>query len=93
MRRKRTKQTFKLQLLALVLALALVWYSLNPAPRSVIRSRKKAKPPEKKKLNVAPQHVPTTFPVVFGSTGGAAELSLSPDEDEDDFTWPEFIDG
>ncbi|PYS89371.1 MAG: hypothetical protein DMF64_17960 [Acidobacteria bacterium] len=93
MRRERTKQTFNLQLLALVLALALIWYSLNPAPRPVIRKKREAEPPDEKKRNVAPQSMPATFLITFRPTGGAAELLPSPDEDKDDLDWPEFIDG
>lgn len=34
-----------------------------------------------------------TLPMVFRQTGEATEPSLSHSEDEDDFEWPEFIDG
>ncbi|HWT03728.1 MAG TPA: hypothetical protein VN256_25995 [Pyrinomonadaceae bacterium] len=92
MRRERTKQTLKLRLLALVLALALVWYSLNPAPRPIIRKKREAEPPDEKKRNVEPRSMPATLPLAFRPTGGAIEPSPAPDEDEDDFEWPEFID-
>jgi hypothetical protein len=51
MRREQTKQTLKLRLLALVLALSLVWYSLNPAPRPVTRKKLKEELPDEKKRN------------------------------------------
>jgi hypothetical protein len=93
MRRERAKQTLKLRVLALVLALALVWYSLNPAPRAVTRKKPKATPPDEKKRTVEAQSMPATLPVSFRHLGGMAEPLPSPDEDEDDFEWPEFIDG
>jgi hypothetical protein len=91
MRRERTRQTFKLRLLALVLALALAWYSLNPAPRPVIRKKLKEEPPDEKKRNIEPLSMPATLPVAFGTISEAAEPL--PPADEDDFEWPEFIDG
>lgn len=93
MRRERTQQTFKLRLLAFVLALALVWYSFNPTPRPVIRKKREAEPPDEKKRNVEPRSMAAALPVAFRPTGGAIGPSLTPDKDEDDFEWPEFIDG
>ena len=93
MRREQTKQTLKLRLLAFVLALALIWYSLNPAPRPVIRKKREAEPPDEKKRNVEPQGMPATLPMAFRLMGAEVELLPSCDKDEDDFEWPEFIDG
>jgi hypothetical protein len=93
MRKERTKQIFKLRLLALVLALALVWYSLNPVPRPVIRRKRDDELPDEKKRNVEPQSMPATLPVVFRSLGEVEEALLPHDEDVSDFQWPEFIDG
>ena len=93
MRRERIKQTIKLRILAFVLAFALVWYSLNPAPRSVIRKKQEAEPPDKKKRNVKPRNMPVTLPVALRPTGGTAEPLQYTYKDEDDFEWPEFIDG
>jgi hypothetical protein len=93
MRRERTKQTLKLRLLALVLALLLVWYGLNPAPRLVVGKKREAEPPEGKKRNVEPRSMPATLPVAFRPTGEAIESLPTPNKDEDDFEWPEFIDG
>ena len=92
MRRERTKQTFRLRLLAFVLALALVWYSFNPAPRTVIRQKREAEPPDEKKRNVEPRSMPATLPVAFTLVGETIESAPSLDIDEDDFEWPEFID-
>lgn len=91
--RERNKQTIKLRLLALVLALALVWYGLNPMPRPVIRKKREAEPPDEKKRNVEPRGMPATLPLAFRPTGGAIEPLPTPDKDEDDFEWPEVIDG
>ena len=89
MKREWTNQTLKLRLLAFVLALALVWYSLNPSPRLVVRKKREAEPPEGKRRSVEPRSVPATLPVAFRPT---AEPPSTIDGDEDDFEWPEFID-
>lgn len=93
MRRRQTKQTLKLRLLALVLALAIVWYSFNPTPRPVTRRKREAEPPDEKKRNVEPRSMPATLPLAFRPTREAIEPLHTPDKDEDDFEWPEFIDG
>jgi hypothetical protein len=93
MRRVQIKQTFKLRLLALVLALALIWYSLNPAPEPVIRKKREAEPPDEKKRNVELRSMPVTLLFVFRPTGEVVEHFPLSDEDEDDFEWPEYIDG
>ena len=93
MSRVQTKQTLKLRLLALVLVLALIWYSLNPAPAPVIRRKRDNELPDEKKREVEPQSMPVILPVAFRPIREMAAPLLSPDEDEDDFEWPEFIDG
>jgi hypothetical protein len=93
MRRVQTKQTLKLRLLAFVLALALLWYSLNPTPRVVIRKKQDDEPPDEKKQNVEPHNMPATSSLAFRRMGQLGESSSTPIEDEDDFEWPEFIDG
>ncbi|MDT5063180.1 MAG: hypothetical protein QOH63_3639 [Acidobacteriota bacterium] len=93
MRKERTKQTIKLRLLALVLALALVWYSLNPVPTPIVRRKRDDELPDEKKRNVEPQSMPATLPVVFRSLGEVEEVLLPHDEDVSDFQWLEFIDG
>jgi hypothetical protein len=94
MRREQTKQTFKLRLLAFVLALALTWYSFNPTPRFEVRRKPEDEQPDANKREAAPQLSTTALPpVALGRTvGGLAKLN-PPIEDEDDFDWPEFIDG
>lgn len=93
MRRAQTKQTLKLRLLAFVLALALIWYSLNPVPTPIIRRKRDDELPDEKKRNVEPQIIPATLPTAFRTIRVMAEPLPSPDKDEDDFEWPEFIDG
>jgi hypothetical protein len=93
MRRVQTKQTLKLRLLAFVLALALMWYSLNPSPRSSIRRKREDKPSDEKQPNIEHKSVPAILPFAFRPAREMANVLPSPDEDEDDFEWPEYIDG
>jgi hypothetical protein len=93
MSREQTKQTLKLRLLAIVLALALIWYSLNPAPTPLLRRKRDDEPPDEKKRKVEPRSMPVTSPVAFRPIREMTESMPSLDEDEDDFEWPEFIDG
>ena len=93
MNREQTKRTLKLRLLAFILAVALVWYSLNPVPGHIIRRKQDDELPDEKKRNVEPHTMPATLTLAFGPFGETAEASPSPKEDEDDFEWPEFIDG
>jgi hypothetical protein len=91
----QSKQTLKLRLLALVLALALAWYSGNPVPRPIIRRKGDDEPHEEKKRSLGPRSSLGTVLAAFGTTGEMAEPlpSSDEDEDEDDFQWPDFIDG
>lgn len=93
MRRVQTKQTLKFHLLALVLALALLWYSLNPAPGTVMHEKQEPDLPDERKQNVEPRSAPAIMPITPGPSGGGAEHLFSFSEGEDNFEWPEFIDG
>jgi hypothetical protein len=93
MNREQTKQTLKLRLLALILAVALIWYSLNPVPGHIIRRKQEDELPDDKKRKVEPQAMPATLTLAFRPFGEIAESLPSANEDEDDFEWPEFIDG
>jgi hypothetical protein len=93
MKRERRKQSFRLRLLAFVLAVLLVWYSLNPAPRPAARRNQEAEPPDEQKRTVEPRGVPATLPSAFRPTLLPAEPLPSEGDEEDDFEWPEFIDG
>jgi hypothetical protein len=92
MRKGQTGLTFKLRLLAFVLAVALVWYSLNPAP--IIRHKREEEPPDEKRRSVEPQVERTaTLQAVLGASGEIAKPLPALDEDMDDLEWPEFLDG
>jgi hypothetical protein len=96
MRRERAKQSFKLHLLAFVLALALAWYSLNPAPGSIDRIRREDELPDEKKREAEPGlHGSPLFPALLAPPGARPwdEPASKRDEDDEDFEWPEFIDG
>jgi hypothetical protein len=88
-----SSSSFKLRLLAIVLALALIWYSLNPTQRPAIRKKRDAKLPDEKRQNIEPRSMPTILPIAFRPMERIVELLPSSDEGEDDFDWPEFIDG
>lgn len=95
MRREPTKQTFKLRLLAFVLALAIVWYSLNPAPRASSRIKRENELPDEKKREAEPRLqraaiMPLSFGALSAGLGATPSTQLAED---DDFDWPEFIDG
>lgn len=93
--RVQTKQTIKLHLLALVLALALVWYSLNPVPGPSSRINRDDELPDEKKREAEPNlQRAASLPLVFRTLGAGLGAKPSPNqEDDDDFDWPEFIDG
>jgi hypothetical protein len=95
MRKSVVKRTLKLRLLAFVLAMALVWYSLHPAPASGIQIKREDELPDNKKRKVEPQFQRAAIlPSVFGVPGAGLGVTTSPAQDEeDDFDWPEFIDG
>lgn len=94
MSREQAKQSFILHLLSLVLAFALLWYSLNPAPKAVMTQKPETEPPDEKKRKAEPQSMPVTLPLaITPQRETAANLAPSPNIDEDDFQWPEFIDG
>ena len=65
MREDRLKQAFKLRLLALVLALALTWYAVNPAPGPVRRRKREGDQPEAKKRDALHQADDLNWPEVI----------------------------
>ena len=93
MRQERIEQTIKLQLLAFVLALAILWYSLNPAPASIARIKREDEVPEEKKREAEPRIQGTAlWPLMLATP--QADLADKPfsDQDEDNFDWPDLID-
>lgn len=94
MRRDRINQSFKLQLLAFVLALVLLWYSLNPAPGPIARIKREDDVPDEKKRQAEPQlRGAALWPFMFRTPGAGFADKPSPDQDEDDFDWPDLING
>ena len=93
MRRELTKQTLKLRVLAFVLAVMLVWYSINPAPRLISRIKREDELPDEKKREAKPQLQRAAFlSVSFGTLRpGLSDVASSNQDEEDDFDWPEFI--
>ncbi|HEV2798888.1 MAG TPA: hypothetical protein VGW12_00225 [Pyrinomonadaceae bacterium] len=90
MRREEFRQAFRLRLLALVLALALTWYVMNPAPSSVRQVKQKEGQPDEERREVQP-------PMVNSCDWGMTEsVTMKPDaktavENIDDLEWPEVI--
>lgn len=94
MRSERTQQTLKLHLLAFVLACALLWYCLNPAPGPIARITREDELPDEQKREAEPQlQRAASLPVVFGMLGAGSLHKPLPNQDEDDFDWPDLIDG
>lgn len=97
MRSARSKQTFRLRLLALILALALLWYCVNPAPHTVIRSLKREddQPDEKRGAARLPEISRASLSLqLYRPQRLEMPNALPPaGEEPDDFEWPEFIDG
>lgn len=86
----RFRQGIRLRLLALVLALALTWYVLNPAPVSVRTEKRATEPPDEQHRDVKLPTMPRYGS--FGTEAVVIELA-SPHEVEniDELEWPEVI--
>lgn len=84
----RLRRALRLKLLALVLALALTWYALNPAPGPVRPRARGGEEPdaERREGKSPPGRVPSP---VFGSA--ARVPAPSPPEDTEELEWPEYI--
>lgn len=87
-----TKRSLQLRLLAIVLALALAWFIINPAPGPIRRERK-ATPPDADKhqcqaeAEVAPLSS-SAFSWLRRATSSTTPVDAKGDEP---FDWPEFI--
>lgn len=95
MRRAEPKRSFKLQMLALVLALVLIWYSLNPAPGPVRSYRPEEELPDEKRREVEPQILSAgAVPKADARPLAGPEISsaFNDDDEMDDFEWPDIID-
>jgi hypothetical protein len=95
LRKDKIEQNFKLRLLALILALVLLWYSVNPAPYTPTRRESKDNQPDAEKRPPEPQARLAPPSLQFYRITGREKSveEIVPEEDSDDFDWPEFIDG
>jgi len=87
----RFRQAIRLQLLSLVLALALTWYALNPAPGAVRTDGRETEPPDENRCEAKTAIKASRRPqwVEVGLSGS----SLNPRAgDVDELDWPEIID-
>jgi len=86
---ERLKRAVRLRLLALVLAVALTWYTLNPAPGSVRSVVSEEEQPDERrrevKSRVAGFESNAMEPVMFESVSDPAVENI------DDLEWPEVI--
>ena len=95
MREVRGVRTLRLRLLALVLALALTWYALNPAPGHVRRvKRDEETPDEERRVAGSPAGVGHEPGLAGAAAIRSAVRASSSDAEEsiDDLKWPEVID-
>lgn len=96
MREERATSALRLRLLAVVLALALTWYAINPAPGPARRVRRDDESPDEERREVGS---PREANYEQGRVG--AELTESAtnlfshaavSDADDDLEWPEVID-
>jgi len=59
----------------------------------MIRRKQDDEPPDEKKRNLLPYAMTTALPAAFRPIMEMKKPVSSPEGDEDDFEWPEFIDG
>ena len=80
-----------MRLLALVLALVLTWYALNPVSVTVLPNGRQTEPPDENRYEAKNAFRATRQPERVEA--GARGSSLSPrTEDADELEWPEIID-
>ncbi|MCA1568055.1 MAG: hypothetical protein LC803_20905 [Acidobacteria bacterium] len=93
MREERFRQAFKLRLLALVLALVLTWYALNPAPGTVRADRRETEPPDENRSEAKTAFRASRQPEqVEAGVRGSSFHPPSRAKEVDDLEWPEIID-
>jgi hypothetical protein len=93
-REESFRRAIRSRLLALILALALTWYALNPALAVVVRAdRRETEPPDEQR-----HEAKTTRGAVVHTaqaervTGGLCLNPSSHAEEVDELEWPEVID-
>ena len=95
MRTEEIKQVLRLRLLALVLALALTWYAVNPAPSPVRPGgRRDEGRPEGERREATPRVDGGAASGVAGKVRSGARPESTGHEDlsADELDWPECID-
>jgi hypothetical protein len=96
MRERQAREMIKLHVLALVLALVLTWYALNPAPGSMQRLERDDETPEEKRREKK-SAASRSFELMNHELRGSDDLMRKSMvnrgiEDIDDLEWPEVID-
>ncbi|HVF55173.1 MAG TPA: hypothetical protein VM934_03430 [Pyrinomonadaceae bacterium] len=95
MREERFKQTIRVQLLSLVLALALTWYAMNPAPGPVRRARRDEEiPDEERRMTKPPAAFIHKLELMEADAVKSAVASHCSETEVniEDLEWPEVID-
>jgi hypothetical protein len=94
MREERFREAIKLRLLALVLAFALTWYALNPAPGPPRTDGRETDTPDEHRAEARNAIEANYHPALM--EGGVGELSVvatsRAGEATDELEWPEVID-
>jgi hypothetical protein len=94
MREGQAIRMIRLRLLALVLALALTWYAVNPAPGPARRvKRDEETPDEERRVRKSPARAgyelgPTEANAIMSASHSPSETELN----IEDLEWPEVID-
>jgi hypothetical protein len=94
MREETFRQAFRLRMLALVLALALTWYAINPAPGSPTPLRRDEGRPDEKRREARSLPGVNCDPVwtQANASESPSDPTLCAVENPDDLEWPEVID-
>lgn len=89
----RFRRAFRLRLLALVLALLLTWYALNPAPGTVRTRGRETESPDENRCE-AKNALRASHQLEWAEAGvrGSSLIPSSRAEDADELEWPEIID-
>jgi hypothetical protein len=90
---ERFRQEIRLRLLALVLALALTWYALNPAPGPVRTDRRETEPPDENRCEAKSAFPASRHKEWMEARVRESSVNLSTCTDEvGELEWPEIID-
>jgi hypothetical protein len=90
---ERLRLEMKLRLLAFVLALALTWYALNPAPGPVRTDRRETEPPDENRREAKSAFPASRHQEWMEASVRVSSVNLSTGTDEaGELEWPEIID-